>query len=228
MTAFQRVIKYCAIALAIIIIASIISAAVGMIASILGFLDSGDASEEIVLTEFDIATVNKLDIDLGACDFKIISGDKLTVEADSSRVRIKQSGDTLSIKEKDIRTNNECLVTLTLPEHIFEYVEIDMGAGVLDAEKLSAERFELDLGAGKSDFSQLRVVKNADIDVGVGKLTLSLSGTADDYTLDISKGIGEVTIDGISHGSGKLGNGSADIELDCGVGAVDITFMPRQ
>lgn len=66
------------------------------------------------------------------------------------------------------------------------------------------------------------------IDYGVGETNLVLIGTADDYRIELDKGIGEATLDGIKMGDDSVyGAGNNTIEIDGGVGELKIIFKPK-
>jgi DUF4097 and DUF4098 domain-containing protein YvlB len=155
-------------------------------------------------------------------------------------------------------------LTLTVPEgKTFSEVELEIGAARLTADKLSAEALELRLGAGDVSIGYLEVSRQADIEGGTGKITVSdgsitdltvemgvgkldftaavlgegdfelgvgessltLKGSKDDYKIDVRKGIGTVTVDGVTVTDfGTSGDGVNYINIDGGVGAVNISF----
>ena len=61
---------------------------------------------------------------------------------------------------------------------------------------------------------------------GVGKANLTLIGSKDMYKIDIENGLGSITVDGKTVTDfGSSGNGQNYIEIEGGVGTVDIAFM---
>lgn len=123
------------------------------------------------------------------------------------------------------------------------FLEVD--AGQLTAEMVTAEELELETGAGEfilKDFItdslsvdcgvgnmeiKGKAVEEADLTCGVGNILLNLTGKPEDYNYDISCGVGSIEINGKSFsglGRNKLiDNGAAgEISLDCGVGAIEV------
>ncbi len=63
------------------------------------------------------------------------------------------------------------------------------------------------------------------ISSGVGKLSLNLLNTFDNYRFEVNKGIGKVTINDIEVGDNStLGNGTNTIKLDGGIGEIVVNF----
>ena len=141
----------------------------------------------------------------------------------------------------DIRTGAG---SVTIDELASNMLNIDLGAGELTAQRLDAlYNAEFDGGAGSVTINGGRL-NNADIDMGVGKLNLTskisgkssidygigetnivLLGGSDDYKIDLDKGVGEVVVDGRIIGNDIIyGAGKNYIEIDGGIGSLNITF----
>ena len=103
-------------------------------------------------------------------------------------------------------------------------VDIDGGAGRITIDNGSFENLDLDMGVGQLNFCA-SVLGSSEFNLGVGESNLTFLGKEEDYSLDIDKGIGNVTVNGKTVSeyetqSGKLGS----IEIDGGVGSVDVNF----
>ena len=86
----------------------------------------------------------------------------------------------------------------------------------------SIYNLDMDLGIGKTTITSILTGEN-EIDTGVGKLELNLIGSQNDYTLDISKGIGSISLDGKDlKDEEKVGTGSSLVKIDGGVGSIEI------
>ena len=83
---------------------------------------------------------------------------------------------------------------------------------------------KLDLGIGEIDINS-NITGNSQIDCGIGSVKLNLPGNKDEYTFDVSKGIGSITINqyGEVGDKSKLGNGQNYIKIDGGIGKISIT-----
>lgn len=263
MTSTQKIIKYAAIALAVLIITGIISAVAGILGWVLGLGGSAVGDNQTYTPEGEI---NSLVLEIGGADLKIIESEIFTVESNLKNLDVRVSGGSLIIKDKT-RGNanyNGASLTLSIPKNFtFKNVEISTGAGKLTADSISAEELELEIGAGECTINSLTVthsasieggagavsilggsIKNLKLEMGTGKLILSaallgkseldlgigevevaLHGTRDDYTLEFNKGIGEITLDGEDLPSTHLiGNGERTVEINGGIGKIDVTF----
>lgn len=101
--------------------------------------------------------------------------------------------------------------------------QIKAGAGELVIDGGALQDLELELGVGKTDLS-VYLSGDSKIQCGVGQTQLTLIGK--NYTIDVDKGLGSVTIDGQDMEDGQIyGSGSNAIDLKCGVGSVDIGFL---
>lgn len=100
--------------------------------------------------------------------------------------------------------------------------DIDGGAGNVVITNGSIYNLDMDLGIGKTVVTSI-LSGESEIDTGIGKLELNLVGSQDDYTLDISKGVGSITLDGKDlKDEEKVGTGSSLVKIDGGVGSIEI------
>ena len=215
MTTAQRVIKYLAIALAIILIALIISGIVSTATRIIGFFAPDTGNGETAVYDFAGEDIRALEIDVEAAELTVSVGETLYVECTSSRVNVKLVGSTLTVVEEEafFHKTDAYKLNVTLPDVMLTEADISTGAGKLTLKGLSTERLELDLGAGESDISGLTVSRSADVDGGAGRISIKESLIT---SLEFDMGIGEVDI------SAAL---SGDNDLDCGVGDLDLELI---
>ena len=62
-----------------------------------------------------------------------------------------------------------------------------------------------------------------DVSAGVGKINFNLIDGTENYKIKVNKGIGSITIDGKETTDGnEYGNGETYIDIDGGVGAIEI------
>lgn len=219
MTGFQKFVKYCAIALAAVIIVGIFGSIYGIGSLIFGIADftSKESTETVETVISPKGDIENLDIDVAAASLKIVTGDTLKAETDSEYITLTQKGNTLKIEEKKIKlfTNRKSgLVIITLPEGFaFKTVEIDAGAGEIDAAALNTQRLDMDLGAGAVRINDLTVSLKSDIDGGAGIIEIEQASVND---LDLDMGVGELKLEAALSG---------DSQIDCGVGEADITLI---
>lgn len=103
--------------------------------------------------------------------------------------------------------------------------EIDGGAGEITLSGGVLNNLDLDMGVGEINLTSA-LTGNCEFDMGVGEANLTLLGSKDDYTLTLDKGIGEVTVDGTSLNDGAIfGSGENIIDIDSGVGEVNVSFQ---
>ena len=259
----QKIIKYFAIALAFLLIFTIITTSINFISAVTNFFSNDDnITENLRELEFTMDTSN-LDIDVTSSNIIFKTGDSFKIETNNKKIELKETNDELKIKEKKRnyfnRKNSDLVITVPV-DYKFNKVEIDSGAGVVDIAKLNTEILDFDLGAGKVDVDNLNVLEktsieggagkisiknsiinnldldmgvgeltlnslvigNSKINAGVGKLTLDLIGI--DYKVKVQKGIGEATFnDNNMKDSTYYGEGSNIIEIDGGVGSINIS-----
>lgn len=103
-----------------------------------------------------------------------------------------------------------------------ESARIESGAGAVEIKNGKLKNLDLDLGAGKTEVAA-QLIDNSKISSGVGRLELNLKEVAGGYRYTVDKGIGAVHIDGVKQGDdATYGDGDNLIELDCGVGSVEV------
>ncbi len=102
--------------------------------------------------------------------------------------------------------------------------EIHGGTGKITISGGSIHELDLDMGVGQLNLTSL-LTGECDLTFGVGESNITLLGDKSDYTLDITKGIGSIRVDGdnISYSSGH-GNGQNKVKVKGGVGAVNVKF----
>ena len=151
-------------------------------------------SSHTIITIPDILDDLNINIGAGKLEISDITTDKFSLDQGAGKVDITN---LLSNKTK-----------------------INGGAGELNIKNSKLQDLSLDLGAGKFYFNGMLLGKNK-IDQGVGEVTLDLQN--DDYKFEASKGLGSITINGISYKNDiELGEGQNIIDIDGGVGSINI------
>ena len=72
-----------------------------------------------------------------------------------------------------------------------------------------------------------KITENIKVDDEVGKININLIGSKQEYAIKIEKGIGQISIDNKEVNNGNYGNGSNYIDIDGGVGSIDIKFQNK-
>lgn len=132
----------------------------------------------------------------------------------------------------DIETLNASIVDLDLGAgkveidylKVTEKAEIDGGAGKMTINNAEIKNLDFDMGVGESNING-SLIGRSNIDCGVGRLNLNIYGSEEDYTLKFSKGIGEIKVNDMHiENNTTLGSGINYLDIDGGVGAIEVNF----
>lgn len=150
----------------------------------------------------DSLLADKIEINFGAGDArieKIEAKAKLELEVGAGRAEVKQLDS-------------------------FGKTDIELGAGRLSVQGGKIANSDIDLGMGSADI-QGEFLQQGEVNVGMGRLKLTLAGAKDNYSFETSKGIGSVTVGGVSMGDDSTYlNGGTQISIECGAGNVTVDF----
>lgn len=269
----QHLIKALAIALATFIILGMFAALVGGVTFLVS-LTGGESwqwsGQSNNWTSSDVAEqqIKSLDLNVKATNVRLRQaddGELVRIETNNEHISSWISDGVLNVVEKSHGLlgwggTGEVVVYLRKDARL-ENVKLEIGAGSLTIEKLDAKWIDLNLGAGRTEISSIKVTDGAKIDggagvlviqdgdlrdaridlgagkaeitakltghskvdSGVGKVELNLSGNEKEYTIKVDKGLGSVTLNGTKLSDNAVwGSGSNDIEIESGVGAVEI------
>ena len=164
----------------------------------------------------------------------------------------EQQGDTLEISTTDdIKIFNRMKDTVTvwiqIPEEMLTEADITNDAGVIYIKKISADDLSIDVGAGEAEIKEFRanmldlncgagsmtasgtILTEADVECGVGEVDLTLQGKAEEYSYDLDCSVGSIIldgdeIDGIGTRQSHQADGGKYLNVDCGVGQVNLSF----
>lgn len=197
--------------------------------------------------------VQKLEVDISTARVVIQLGDAYDLQVSGSpRYESTVSGGAWKIEttgDWQLRNWDNVKFFITVPRDVvFDEVELSIGAGTLKAEGIACHTADLEVGAGEMTVKNLACTQKSSLDVGMGTLTIdggSLDGRNEiscgmgsaevtvvrpaDYGYAVETGMGAVSIDDHSHsGMGvelESNRGAATFyDIDCGMGAVTITF----
>ena len=102
--------------------------------------------------------------------------------------------------------------------------DIHGGTGEITISDGALRDLELEMGIGQLNLCAA-LTGESELSLGIGESNITVIGDKNDYQLDIEKGLGEMTLDGMSIGNIKeYGNGIHSIEISGGIGAVYISF----
>lgn len=103
---------------------------------------------------------------------------------------------------------------------------IDGGAGSVSVTDGALHNAALDMGVGELDYNGT-LTGFSRVDYGIGETQLSLTGNENDYQISLDKGVGEATLNGMKMGDDSVyGTGTNRIEIDGGIGEIDISLQP--
>lgn len=213
------------------------------------------------------ADIHSLDIRIGAADFTIEQADAFSVESNLKYLSVTEKDGVLSIVDEAKKgvEYKEPVLTVYMPTDItYETIAITTGAGKLTADTLATKTLKFRLGAGDTQISNLIVESEADVEGGVGKISIAdgrirdlelemgvgelnltaallgdsdltfgvgesnvtLLGGKEDYKIDLEKGLGSITVDGkVISDSGQFGNGRNSVEMQGGIGSINLRFQ---
>lgn len=147
----------------------------------------------------------------------------------------------LTFKKADIQTGAG---QVNIKRLAAETLYLELGAGQVQIDRLEASRaskivggagqvavhngalrnLKLNMGVGELRITGA-LTGDCDLDMGVGAAYLTLVGKADDYRIELDKGLGEATLDGERLSESTVrGNGGNEIDIDGGVGEIRIAF----
>lgn len=217
MTTAQKAVKYLAIALAFLLIFGILSAIVTAIGGVVSLLDAVISDDEPLGEMTEIYAGNEiasLNIDIKAAKLTIEKGEAFHVSTNNGEITAKKNGDTLVLKESNHKWfygENNFEMIITIPEGFaFHSVEIDIGAGAIEIDSLTADTIEIDIGAAELTASYLCAKKAIDADLGTGNFEISSGYLA---SPDFDLGVGKTKISAFITGDG---------EFDCGIGGLEL------
>ena len=216
MTSAQKIIKYFAIGLAVALIVGIISTVVTLlynVAQALGVIKTGVS--ETLQEIGDIGEFDKLELELEATELEIKTGEVFKAESNDEKLKVSCRDGKLTVKESAGlfgKNNVDRRLILYIPEGTaLERVSIEAGAGNIFIESILVRNFSIDLGAGNFEAKYLEVTKEANINGGVGKITVS-DGAIND--LDIDLGIGETALNVDLTGESEIDTGMGELILN--------------
>ena len=216
MTTAQKCIKYCAIALAILLIVSIFTGILTGITSLLYLFGGSDSEMPTDMQEIYTGDVPRaLDMEIRAAAVRIQQGEKFSVSSNHKKIVAKLDGDTLEIEDKRNGVSvgaEDAAILITIPEDaVFKAFFLEIGAGDIDIASLTANTIELDIGAADFTAEYLSAKTRIDADLGAGNFRL-----ASGYLCmpDFDLGVGKTALTATMIGEG---------DFDCGVGDLALT-----
>ena len=102
--------------------------------------------------------------------------------------------------------------------------KIDGGVGKTELKSCEINNLKANLGMGEFTFSG-KLTGKSKIDSGVGAINIDLMDNKNNYKIDVSKGLGNVTLDGQKLETDRVyGIGENYLDIDGGIGEIKIDF----
>lgn len=226
MRSTNKVAKYVAIALglilAIFIISVIVKTTLGIFGAF-GHFGKNAASSSVTNKEFsqEFNGVTSLDLDYSAGYLEIQKGDVFRIEGYNlpNNFTVEQKNDTLKIKDsiKDpinflntLSDSQKPHLTVTIPEGTaFKEVDLDFGASDTRIDTLKTGRLKVDMGLGRVEMKSI-TADNAKFNNGAGEVVLSDMKIND---MDMECGVAKVSFEGSLTGKNKIEGGVGETTL---------------
>lgn len=137
----------------------------------------------------------------------------------------KMTVDTLSARTLDLELGAGDVEIGAL--YINSEADIDGGAGAISILHGEISNLDLQMGVGALNLA-VALKGDSDLEFGVGESNLTLLGGKDDYTVEIDKGLGSITVDGKNVSDFGSGSGAAFVNIEGGVGSVHLKFSENK
>ena len=160
----------------------------------------GNVDSEIIIYIPSDANLNKLEIDSGIGEIKISN-------VFANKFYVSNGAGTLNIDNSE-----------------FLNCDIDGGAGEIIITSSTLNNLDMSSGVGSANIDA-NILGNSKIDSGVGDINLTLFGSKDDYSINVIKGIGNITIIGEEQKNDTVyGTGINNLKIEGGIGNIDVNF----
>ncbi|MBE5887781.1 MAG: hypothetical protein E7283_02985 [Lachnospiraceae bacterium] len=194
----------------------------------------GDDDEISNETYYVSDEIVDLTVQYGAGELEIMYGDVEQIQIETKDVinfSVEVDGKNLLIAA-DLGANNrgDSSLKIVLPKDIqLANATLVLGASAAKVADLRVVCMNIEVGAGQATLKNIDL-KYLEAEVGVGALLMELVGKQSEYSYNVDCGIGAVTIGSNTYGglgaetSVKVDNAVGQIDVDCGIGEVKITF----
>ena len=229
MTTFQKTIKYAALTFAVCLAVFIITAIMDAVIMAIDGVSGTDGKS--VTESHTYHDIHSIDVDMGLGDITIRSeGSEFIVNAnDVWGFEIKENSGSLKIETGShnfISGSSDSSLEIIVPkDYVLDSLTVEVGVGKCVIEDIDTVKADFDTGVGELNCTGLTAGK-CKFDSGIGAVSVSFKGSISDYSIALDKGIGSATINGESYSESTHKNKGAKntIDLDCGIGGIDIKF----
>lgn len=220
MTTTQKIIKYLAIAFALYLVISIFSIIFGLSREIISSINN-DKKESKLLEEYttisnNVNNIESFKIDISNDDIEIKEGEKFEVKTNDPDVKFYHENSIVKIKSDKtfswhLSNSSRGTIIIYLPnEFNISELDLNLGAGKIDIDKIFVETLLMDLGAGTMTAKEINVYEKATINGGAGNINI-YSGTINNLNLKL--GAGNASIQSDLTGSNTLTTGVGKLNL---------------
>lgn len=220
MTTTQKIIKYLAIAFALFLVISIFSIIFGLSREIISSINS-DKKDSKLLEEYttisnNVNNIESFKIDISNDNIEIKEGEKFEVKTNDPDVKFYHENSKVKIKTDKtfswhLSNSSRGTIIIYLPnESNISELDLNLGAGKIDIDKIFVEILLMDLGAGTMTAKEINVYEKATINGGTGNINI-YSGTINNLNLKL--GAGNASIQSDLTGSNTLTTGVGKLNL---------------
>lgn len=220
MTTTQKIIKYLAIAFALYLVISIFSIIFGLSREIISSINN-DKKESKLLEEYttisnNVNNIESFKIDISNDDIEIKEGEKFEVKTNDPDVKFYHENSKVKIRSDKtfswhLSNSSRGTIIIYLPnEFNISELDLNLGAGKIDIDKIFVETLLMDLGAGTMTAKEINVNEKATINGGAGNINI-YSGTINNLNLKL--GAGNASIQSDLTGSNTLTTGVGKLNL---------------
>ena len=220
MTTTQKIIKYLAIAFALFLVISIFSIIFGLSREIISSINS-DKKDSKLLEEYttisnNVNNIESFKIDISNDDIEIKEGEKFEVKTNDPDVKFYHENSKVKIKTDKtfswhLSNSSRGTIIIYLPnEFNISELDLNLGAGKIDIDKIFVETLLMDLGAGTMTAKEINVYEKATINGGAGNINI-YSGTINNLNLKLDAGNASIQSD--LTGSNTLTTGVGKLNL---------------
>ena len=104
--------------------------------------------------------------------------------------------------------------------------DISGGAGRISIHGGALRNLDLEMGVGELNLTSA-LTGDCELELGIGQSNIQVLGNREDYRLDLEKGLGELTVNGVSlSNTENYGNGQHKLSIHGGIGAIHVDFAP--
>ena len=216
MRSLHYIVKYAAIALAVLLVVGVLAGVIHLLSYLLPVLSPNVTGEFKTYEIRNEITALKIEVHLVDLEILTATDGSFRVESNCKDLTVSENENELFIKDKKrffLSGKGKAVLKLLIPEGtVFDEVDISTGAGKTNLENLRAKVIDMNFGAGKVVMQNVFSTDNALIDAGVGKLSIRKSQF---NNLELDMGVGDLDFSGTLLGRNvfKLGVGSSQIDL---------------